>query len=191
MGKGGGGGTKGYDGWDHIAPPVALGGLRAPDPEMHELVNPYRVLEYQYLPDSAGAGEWRGGLGVRYRWKVLADNITCASFGGGILDDTAPYGLEGGLGASPNAQSLRHADGSTETIDTNTIFTLNRDDEYEIVATGGGGFGDPHRRPVEKVLEDVLDGVVSVKQAEELFGVAIDPDAGLIDLEKTARLRSA
>ena len=54
------------------APWSAPGGLRAPDPELHELVDPFTVLQYEYWPDSAGAGEWRGGMGTIYRWRVDA-----------------------------------------------------------------------------------------------------------------------
>ena len=60
MCKGGGGASKGLDGWDHMGTVVCAGGVRAPDPELHELVNPYTILQYEYWPDSAGAGEWRG-----------------------------------------------------------------------------------------------------------------------------------
>jgi len=75
MCKGGGGASRGLDGWDHIGTVVCAGGLRAPDPELHELVNPYTVLQYEYWPDSAGAGQWRGGMGTIYRWRVEADDI--------------------------------------------------------------------------------------------------------------------
>ena len=191
MAKGGGGATRGYDGWDHIAPPVALGGLRAPDPELHELVDPYLVLECQYLPDSAGAGEWRGGLGVRYRWRVLADDIRLASFGSGLRDSTAPFGLAGGLGAAPNSAIIHRADGTSEVLDTNAMGTLGAGDEVEISATGGGGFGDPRRRPVDKVLADVRDGVVSEKRAREDYGVIIDPESGEVDEAATRAARAA
>ena len=74
LSKGGGGATHGYDGWDHIAPVVCLGGLRSPDPELHEVIDPYFTLQYEYTQDSAGAGQWRGGLGVTYRFRVETDN---------------------------------------------------------------------------------------------------------------------
>jgi N-methylhydantoinase B len=54
---------------------------------------------------------------------------------------------------------------------------------------GGGGYGDPHRRPAAKVAEDVMLGLVSVKAARELYGVALSQD-GVIDEAETARLRT-
>ncbi len=62
--KGGGGGTEGADGFDHIGLIGSGGAIAAQDPEMFELVNPHLLHRYEYMPDSAGAGKWRGGLGV-------------------------------------------------------------------------------------------------------------------------------
>ena len=101
LSKGGGGATEGFDGWDHIAPVVCLGGLRSPDPELHEIIDPFFTLQYEYTPDSAGPGRWRGGLGVTYRFRVDADDLSWVNFGSGVRDETAPFGLEGG-GSAPN-----------------------------------------------------------------------------------------
>jgi N-methylhydantoinase B len=59
---------------------------------------------------------------------------------------------------------------------------------------GGGGWGDPRTRPAEWVLDDVVDGFVSIEKARELYGVevrAVDEDAALyeVDETETARLR--
>ena len=54
---------------------------------------------------------------------------------------------------------------------------------------GGGGYGDPHRRPAAKVAEDVMLGLVSVEAARELYGVALSADA-TVDEAETARLRT-
>ena len=55
------GGVKGQDGWDALGFTGTAGQMRYPDPEMLEITTPH-VLEYvEYLPDSAGSGEFRGG----------------------------------------------------------------------------------------------------------------------------------
>jgi N-methylhydantoinase B len=54
---------------------------------------------------------------------------------------------------------------------------------------GGGGYGDPHKRPAAKVAEDVMLGLVSVKAARELYGVAVTAE-GTVDEAETARLRT-
>ena len=101
--------SHGRDGWDHLGTVVCAGGLRAPDPELHELVDPFTVLQYEYWPDSAGAGEWRGGMGTIYRWRIDADGIPAANFGGGVSEATAPFGLEGGQPAPPHQLFLHKA----------------------------------------------------------------------------------
>jgi N-methylhydantoinase B len=54
---------------------------------------------------------------------------------------------------------------------------------------GGGGYGDPHKRPAEKVADDVARGLVSVEAARDHYGVAVHAD-GLLDEAETARLRT-
>ena len=54
---------------------------------------------------------------------------------------------------------------------------------------GGGGYGDPHKRPAEKVADDVARGLVWVESAREHYGVAVGAD-GVLDEAETARLRT-
>ena len=189
LSKGGGGATAGFDGWDHIGTVICLGGLRSPDPELHELVNPYFIEQFEYRQDSAGAGKWRGGLGVTYRWRVEADNIACANFGSGTQFDTAPFGLHGGQGAQPNRQMIQHADGRTEGVTVNSMSSLSKGDVVELLSSGGGGFGNPKERAVEKVVQDVKDGLVSIESARRDYGVVVNPTTFAVDAMKTAQLR--
>lgn len=175
MCKGGAGATHGMDGWDHLGTVVCAGGLRSPDPELHELVDPYTVLQYEYWPDSAGAGEWRGGMGTAYRFRVDAPGIAAANFGGGNRPETAPFGLQGGHPAPPHELRLVKASGDVIPVDAESFYDLGEGDVYEIYESGGGGYGDPRRRPVEKVAADVRDGVVSPEQARAVYGVEVDP----------------
>ena len=189
MCKGGGGASRGLDGWDHIGTVVCAGGLRAPDPELHELVNPYTVLQYEYWPDSAGAGEWRGGMGTIYRWRVETDGVTVANFGGGNRPETAPFGLEGGKTAPPHRLYLRKGDHVLD-VDAESFYSYDTNDVFEIYESGGGGYGNPHRRPVERVQDDVVNGLVSVEKAREDYGVVIDPASFAVNETETARLRN-
>lgn len=190
MSKGGGGAAQGCDGWDHIGTVICLGGLRSPDPELHELVNPYFIEEFEYQPDSAGPGRWRGGMGVRYRWRVDADDLLCATFGGGTRETTAPFGLLGGAGAPRNVEYLHHRNGRIEEIPPNTMMSLEAGQRLEIISGGGGGFGDPRERDADKVMNDVLDGLVSVAQARDAYAVAINAGSMSVDQEATAQLRN-
>jgi len=189
MSKGGGGASYGLDGWDHLGTVICAGGLRAPDPELHELVDPYTVLQYEFWPDSAGAGKWRGGMGTIYRWRIDTDNIKAANFGGGIHAMTAPFGLEGGEPAPPHELFIRKRDGETTNVNTESFYDLDEGDVYEIYQSGGGGYGSPLQRPVAEVQRDVLDGLVSTAQAKSKYGVVIDADNLQVDAAATAVLR--
>ena len=190
LSKGGGGATAGFDGWDHIGTVICLGGLRSPDPELHELVNPYFLERLEYRSDSAGPGQWRGGMGVAYRWRVDADGIACANFGSGTVAETAPFGLCGGRGAPPNRQTFHSAAGGEEAATVNSMSRLSKGQRVEILSSGGGGYGDPMDRAVERVASDVADGLVTPDAARRDYGVVIDPETLTVDERATAHLRS-
>jgi N-methylhydantoinase B len=191
MCKGGAGASLGQDGWDHLGTVVCAGGLRAPDPELHELVDPYTVLQYEFWPDSAGAGQWRGGMGTIYRFSVDAPGIAAANFGGGNRPETAPFGLVGGQAAPPHELYLRKRSGESIEVDAETFYALDEGDVYEIYESGGGGYGDPRQRPVAQVVADVRDGVVSADAARERYGVVVDPQTFAVDEAATAAARAA
>jgi len=188
MCKGGGGASKGHDGWDHIGTVVCAGGLRAPDPELHELVDPFTVLQYEFWPDSAGAGEWRGGMGTIYRWRVDTNGIPAANFGGGVHEVTAPYGLEGGRAAPPHRLKL-YKGSQVIDVDAESFYALDDGDVFEIHESGGGGYGDPYKRAIDEVVADVRDGVVSAEKAREDYGVVVDPRTFTVDTAATHALR--
>jgi N-methylhydantoinase B len=188
--KGGGGATEGIDGWNHVGPISSMGGARAPDPERHEMTCPYFLEAYEYLRDSGGPGKWRGGLGVRYRFRVLADNVQFVAAGGGLRQETATFGASGGRPAPLSILTLERAGGATERLDVNRRYVLNQGDVVEILANGGGGFGDALARDPQAVLEDVIDGIVSVESARREYGVAVEASSRAVDRAETARLRS-
>jgi N-methylhydantoinase B len=189
MSKGGSGATLGYDGWDHLGVISCAGGLRSPDPELHELVCPYTIQEYEYLTDSAGAGKWRGGMGVTYRWRIEADNILSDNFGDGLRPETGPFGIVGGKGPQPSRLRVIRTDGGIEDPDVHKFVMLNSGDLYDIKMAGGGGYGNPFERDVRKVHNDVLDELVSVRSAREDYGVVIDPETLTVDMAATQELR--
>jgi N-methylhydantoinase B len=188
MSKGGGGASKGRDGWDHVGTVVCAGGLRAPDPELHELVDPFTVLQYEFWPDSAGAGEWRGGMGTIYRWRIDTNGIPAANFGGGVHDVTAPFGLEGGKPAPHHRLNL-YKGTETVPVDAESFYALDEGDVFEIYESGGGGYGDPLKRSEARVQQDVRDGVVSIEKARSDYGVAMNSQTLAVDVAQTRELR--
>jgi N-methylhydantoinase B len=189
MGKGGGGATHGFDGWDHIGSVICLGGVRSPDPELHELATPFTVLRYAYLPESFGAGTWRGGAGVSHAWRIDTDEVRMSFFGSGAIPETIPLGILGGGASQVNRMVVHRTDGTRVDVVPNVMMTLHLGDVVESFSAGGGGCGDPFERPSERVVADVRDGLVSPEAARVQYGVVLDPQTLAVDDAQTARLR--
>ncbi|MCW3101281.1 MAG: hypothetical protein JWL77_6899 [Chthonomonadaceae bacterium] len=190
FGSGGSGATLGADGWDGLGTPVTMGGSQAMDPEQVELSGPATVLGFGMETDSAGAGRWRGGLGTWVRLRVEQDDLPCLRWGGGTSEETAPFGLHGGLAGRPNRAELHRADGTVEPLTVNTIRTVGAGDVVVQQHAGGGGYGEAAQREPSAVLADIRAGVVSPAVAERVYRVAIDA-AGALDAPRTAALRGA
>ena len=131
--------------------------------EQAEFKFPIVVERYALVPDSGGAGR-RGGLGVervvRARTNMVVNNQSDRAH-------CRPWGLEGGREGSGNAVELRVA-GQWKTDFPNAkvlVAQLKPGDAFKIRSGGGGGYGDPLRRPIDEVREDVRQGYVTVKSA--------------------------
>lgn len=189
--KGGSGGTHGTDGYDHIGLIASGGALAAQDPEMFEMVNPVFLTKYEYSKDSAGAGEWRGGLGVETTFMFLDDGGQASIFGDGATEDTRAPGTLGGKPGGINSIELFYPNNQIyKTHVKDLVSDIPKDTIYKQTAGGGGGYGDPTKRPVEKVAYDVRCGYVSEKVALEEYKVAFqDTKRGIVDSLRTQELR--
>lgn len=188
--KGGGGGTQDADGFDHIGLIASGGALGAQDPEMFEHTNPVFLERFEYVPDSAGAGQWRGGLGVETRMRLTTGGIQASVFGDGDTPETAAAGLRGGLNGSPNELELILPDGTVITPELKDLVSdLPEGTIYRQVAGGGGGYGDPRERSAELVALEVRRGYISAAAARRDYGVEVADD-GRLDEEATAQLRA-
>lgn len=83
--------------------------------------------------------------------------------------------MDGGQDGSPNKVRFTHADGRVVVTGKAARYRLKRGEVATIVTGTGGGWGDPHSRPVEEVVEDVKDGYLDPVQAEQDYGVVLDP----------------
>jgi N-methylhydantoinase B len=189
FGAGGSGATLGADGWDGIGTPVTMGGSQTRDPEQHELTGPSTVLGFGLATDSAGAGKWRGGVGIWVRYRVEQDNLPSLRWGSGTTDAEVPFGLHGGHPGKRTIGELHRVDGTVEEVQVNTIGTVNKGDVIVHRHSGGGGYGDPAERDVEAVLRDVRAGVVSLEAARRDYAVAINAGDWTIDHDATDALR--
>jgi N-methylhydantoinase B len=168
--KGGSGAMKGHDGYDHIGMIDASGGLLDQDYEMFEQQTPHLLLTHEYLPDSAGPGEWRGGLGVETVFRIGSDDTQLVTFGDGDFEPA--FGLFGGGEGTLNFIRLTYPDGRTVVPKNKDLITgVPKGTVYHQQAGGGGGWGDPKRRDRALLRDEVRDGIVSAARAREHYGL--------------------
>ena len=168
--KGGSGAMLGIDGYDHIGMIDASGGVLDQDYEMFEQQTPHLLIRHEYLTDSAGAGEWRGGLGVETLFRIGSDDTQLVTFGDGDFEPA--FGLFGGGDGTLNFIRLTWPDGRTVVPRNKDLITgVPRGTLYHQQAGGGGGYGDPRRRDRAKVREEVRDGVISARAARDAYGL--------------------
>ncbi len=188
--KGGSGAMRDCDGYDHIGMIDASGGLLDQDYEMFEQQTPHRLLQHEYLTDSAGAGERRGGLGVITRYQIGGEQTQIVVFGDGDVEPA--FGLFGGGSGTLNKIELHKPNGETYTALSKDLITdVPAGTEYVQEAGGGGGYGDPHRRPAKTVQREVRDEIISPAAARNLYGVDLDPVTLEIRAAETAALRGS
>jgi N-methylhydantoinase B len=153
--------------------------------EVYENKAPLEIERLTLRQDSGGAGEYRGGLGIRrdYRFTHPLGALSIIQ-----KTKTDNWGLDGGSPGKRNAVVLHH-DTDREEWTGMMRGTFDAGEGLSNRSGGGAGRGDPHDRPPEKVREDVLDGYISREAAREEYGVAITED-GEIDHDETRALRS-
>lgn len=179
----------GQDGWGSMN--VSFGNLIRATAEINESIFPHRQLARDYITDSGGPGQWRGGLGTLYR-KQLTAPATVYTY---VVGRKYPMpGIAGGKPGAPNRLQLRVGGPMEEAGQTSRLVPHEAGEAIAYHYGGGGGWGDPLDRDPEKVLEDVLDEYVSERSAREDYGVVLTGSLEALDLavdqEATTRLRA-
>ena len=185
---GGGGASKEHDGWQHMICYNCMGCLRIPSIEMSELLYPVLFEQLEIEPMSGGAGQWVGGNGVRTVLRPYGGTVTNFVCGDGMLNP--PYGA---LGAEPGCgggQWHERDDGTRTFHGSKAHIELGPNDRWVCVSSGGGGYGRPIDRDPERVQEDVLDDLLTIQAAEEIYGVVLAQDM-TVDLPATNARRVA
>ena len=159
--------------------------------ELHEHTAPLIFDCYRLEPDSGGPGKSRGSNGVTRRWHVSSGDAVLSCLGSG--QRRGPWGFDGGRDAAPNR--FVYAPGSEEETNIGmfvTGFHVEQGRVLEYRQAGGGGWGDPFNRPVEWILEDVIDGYVSAEGARRDYGIVVTEDFGkyVVDEVATRRVRA-
>ncbi|MDT7646292.1 MAG: N-methylhydantoinase [Pseudonocardiales bacterium] len=187
FGAGGTGARPDKDGLSTTGFPT---GVRAVPTEVLETLTPLVQRRRELRPDSGGPGRYRGGLGQvlevgrlgEHGWTVNA-NV-----------DRVHYPAGGALGGRPGAAGEIVELATGEELPRKQLARLAPDSQVRLSFPGGGGYGAPAERPVERVLDDVVNGYVSIASARAEYGVEIEyvghPDA-LVRPPESYRIRAA
>jgi len=167
---GGAGARAGKDGASGIT--VNQSNAKIAPVEIIESEFPTRLTRFELIADSGGAGEFRGGLGIRREYLNLAD----ARFSIRSMKHLIPpngcagggSGRRGDLWINPDTPAAKRL--PTRYAD----YPLRAGDIFRLDTPGGGGHGDALARDAERVLADVREGLVSREAAERDYGVVLE-----------------
>jgi N-methylhydantoinase B len=149
-----------------------------------------QVEQYGIREGSGGDGEFRGGCGIRRDLRVLSETAILS-----VLSDHCvipPFGVATGKSSAANRFSVLRGG---ELVEASPLpgkiggFELIAGDTVRIETAGGGGYGDPLKRDIPKVLADVSLGLLTVEQARRRYGVAIDDD-GRVNVAASRNIRA-
>ena len=190
---GGTGARPALDGLNATGFPSGVGGVPT---EVAETQAPIIQQHRQLRIDSGGPGKFRGGLGQNISVSHIGTDQWSVS---GMVDRTK-FAADGLHGGQPGSLGEFKLDG--ETAKPKTVLWMEPESVIDMNLPGGGGYGNPFERDPEKVLNDVINQYVSIKQAKSQYGVVIRfggkpndlvrlPDDFSIDTEATQSLRES
>jgi N-methylhydantoinase B len=148
---------------------MAHGDTRIIPVELQEALYPFRIEEFTLRLDSAGAGTFRGGMGFRKRYRILAPCTLWANFD---RIECPPWGVCGGHQAQPGRVSVLKK-GAAESVVFYKAegFDLDEGDTIVVETGGGGGYGPPEGRADDLLLRDLVRGYISLQAAERDYAV--------------------
>jgi N-methylhydantoinase B len=189
---GGTGARPRKDGLSAVGFPSGVAGVPA---EVIESLSPVVMKRRQLRTDSGGAGTWRGGLGQLTEFARRGEGRWSVS---SIADRTA-YAAPGLLGGQSGATGEVRLGNGTH-LNAKALRDLEQNEVVHVNLPGGGGYGDPMKRDLEKVRWDVIENYISPEEAERQYGVAVRytgkadelvklPENWVIDHVRTGELR--
>ena len=154
--------------------------------EFLERYFPMVIERYETVPDSGGAGFFRGGNGIKMTYRFLEAGVIA------LHDDRwfiPPWGVNGGLPARRSEKVLRKASGEIVHLPSKCDgVEVEIGDQLDFITWGGGGWGDPLDRDAALVGLEVARGLVSIAGARD-YGVVADAE-GRVDAAATDALRA-
>ena len=136
--------------------------------ELDELYTPILVKTRRLIPDSEGAGRYRGASGC---WWNTARST--GSFEIGYVSDGAvnrPKGARGGQAGGASQQFRRKRDGTLEPLPACAQVIIHDGETIVSISTGGGGYGDPTARDAALIRKDVAEGWITAERARTVYG---------------------
>ena len=136
--------------------------------ELIEAKFPLLVRRYSFnTKGGAGAGRYRGGYGLVREYEILSEEaeVYCG-FG---RSKTPPWSMDGGQSGSLNHLELETSCGHKTRLGRSPTRRLNRGDVVRIVTGGGGGWGPPSERAIEKIEADIRAGLLTQEQARATY----------------------
>ena len=163
---GGWGGRPTGDG-ESAAVSICQGDVRNVPIEVQETNYPFIVERFSLRPDSGGAGEHRGGLGVEISYRCLQK--TQANINLERLVE-APWGVAGGAEGKINRAVITRTDGSERSVTKETAIPLEPGDVVTFYTAGGGGYGEAAKRAPADIERDLHEGLVTPEGAVRDYG---------------------
>ena len=185
----GGSGAPAADGWLTILGIGAAGFLFRDSVEIDEMKYPIVVHEQRIIPDSEGAGRFRGSPGALVEFGPIDGcELDLIYLSDGTFN--ASEGVRGGHAGARASQQKRSTDGGLSAeLGSYAQVRLAPGETIVGHSCGGGGYGPPHLRDVARVLVDVDEGWVSAERAYEVYGVRVNADGTADATETIARRR--
>ncbi len=159
------GGGAGHDGATGTA--THLSNLHITPIEILESEYPCRVARFDIVPDSGGAGRWRGGLSLLREYELLEDATIVRRF-----DKTKfpPQGLNGGQSGGRARFVIKLGTREERETGASGRYDMKAGERFLLQTAGGGGYGDPSKRAREAVLQDIAEDYVSKDAAAKIYG---------------------
>ena len=155
--------------------------------EIIESEFPTRLTRFELIRDSGGAGQFRGGLGIRREYINLADARFSIRSAKHVIP---PNGMAGGGAGAPGDIWMNPETDKAKRLPTRYAdYPLKEGDIFRLDTPGGGGYGDAYARPPDLVLADVREGFVSAEAAARDYGVVLTGDGSAVDEAATAQKR--
>lgn len=182
---GGQGAMYNQDGMDGVH--TNMTNTRNAPTEVIESTYPLLVNRYALVPGSCGAGEFRGGLGMTREITVRNHEATFSL--SMERRELRPWGIFGGKSGGSSKSMITTSEGEVKKLSSKTTGELKPGDKLTLVTAGGGGAGDPLKRDVQKVKQDVIQKFISLEDAKKVYGVILDPETLEVMTKKTKQLR--